>query len=126
MSEIVVPREQTILEVLTARAERSGDAIALRSLDHATLTYQQLLARARAIAAQLVPAGVGRGSRVAIVMPSGIEMATTFLGVASIATAAPLNPLYRTNEFEFYFDDLRPKALVVADPGHAVAAVARL
>jgi amino acid adenylation domain-containing protein len=40
-------------------------------------------------------------------------MAVTFLSVASACACAPLNPAYRTAEFEFYFDDLRPKAVIV-------------
>ena len=46
-------------------------------------------------------------------LPNGPEMATAFLCVASAATAAPLNPAYRQDEFEFYLEDLRAKALIV-------------
>ena len=42
--------------------------------------------------------GVGRGDRVAIVLPNGPEMAAAFLGVASGAVAAPLNPAYEGHE----------------------------
>ena len=44
------------------------------------------------IAGQLNARGVGRGDRVAIVLPNGPEMATAFLAVAATATTAPLNP----------------------------------
>src|SRR5262249_47912902 len=57
--------------------------------------------------------GIGRGDRVAIVLDNGPELATTFLGVASGATAAPLNPAYRADEFEFYMSDLRAKMLII-------------
>ena len=40
-------------------------------------------------------------------------MATAFLSVAAAATAAPLNPAYRQDEFEFYLGDLNAKALIV-------------
>ena len=40
-------------------------------------------------------------------------MATAFIGIASGATAAPLNPTYKADEFEFYMSDLKAKALVV-------------
>ena len=36
-----------------------------------------------------------------------------FLGVASAATAAPLNPTYRAEEFDFYLSDLGAGALIV-------------
>src|SRR4051794_5789721 len=49
--------------------------------------------------------GIGRGDSVAIVLPNGPEMATAFLAVAACATAAPLNPAYRSEEFDFYLSD---------------------
>ena len=52
-------------------------------------------------------------------------MATAFLCIAAGATAAPLNPSYRADEFEFYLTDLRAKLLVIAagkeTPAEAVA-----
>jgi acyl-CoA synthetase (AMP-forming)/AMP-acid ligase II len=39
-------------------------------------------------------------------------MALTFLAVTSCATAAPLNPGYREDEFRFYMEDLGAKALI--------------
>jgi acyl-CoA synthetase (AMP-forming)/AMP-acid ligase II len=57
--------------------------------------------------------GVGRGDRVAIVLDNGPHMASAFLGVAAGATAAPLNPAYRAEEFEFYLTDLRASLLII-------------
>ena len=57
--------------------------------------------------------GIGRGDRVALVLPNGPEMATAFLCVASAAASGPLNPAYRQDEFEFYLEDLKAKALIV-------------
>ena len=69
--------------------------------------------------------GVGRGDRVAIVLPNCPEFATAFVAVASACTAAPLNMAYRADEFEFYMNDLSAKALIVAQgsetPARAVA-----
>jgi acyl-CoA synthetase (AMP-forming)/AMP-acid ligase II len=67
--------------------------------------------------------GIGRGDRVGIVLPNGAEMATAFLGIASCATSAPLNPAYKAEEFEFYLTDLKAKALVV-EAGSTSPAVA--
>jgi acyl-CoA synthetase (AMP-forming)/AMP-acid ligase II len=57
--------------------------------------------------------GIGRGDRVAMVVPNGPEAATSFVAVASGTTSAPLNPAYRAEEFQFYIDDLKPKAVIV-------------
>jgi amino acid adenylation domain-containing protein len=40
-------------------------------------------------------------------------MAIASLGVACAAVCAPLNPAYGRSEFTFYFEDLRPKLLIV-------------
>jgi acyl-CoA synthetase (AMP-forming)/AMP-acid ligase II len=66
------------------------------------------------IASDLAAHGIGPNDRVAIVLDNGPEMAAAFLSIAGAATAAPLNPTYRAEEFEFYLTDLRAKLLVVA------------
>lgn len=67
------------------------------------------------VTGSLAAAGIGRGDRVAIVLPNGATMAAAFIAVAASATTAPLNPAYRAEEFDFYLADLRAKALLVAD-----------
>jgi acyl-CoA synthetase (AMP-forming)/AMP-acid ligase II/acyl carrier protein len=57
--------------------------------------------------------GLGREDRVALVLPNGPEAASAFLGIAAGAVCAPLNPDYRSEEFQFYLSDLGVKALVV-------------
>ena len=42
-------------------------------------------------------------------------MATSFLAVAAGASAAPPNPVYRGDEFDFYMSDLDAKAVIVLD-----------
>ena len=69
-------------------------------------------------------AGIGRGDRIAIVMPNGPEMAACFLAVASCCTAAPLNPAYKQDEFDFFLADLRPAALIVMDDDEGAACTA--
>ena len=58
-------------------------------------------------------AGIGRGDRLAIVLPNGPQMATAFVSIAACCTAAPLNPAYKTEEFTFYLNDLKPCAIVL-------------
>ena len=77
------------------------------------LTYGALRALIDRAVRALNDLAVGRGDRVAIVLPNGPEMATAFLSVASAAASAPLNPAYRQDEFEFYLEDLKAKALIV-------------
>ena len=56
--------------------------------------------------------GVKRTDRVAIVIPNSAETIITFLGVAAAATAAPLNPAYKPDEFKFYLEDTDAVAII--------------
>lgn len=90
------------------------------------LTHGGLRALARQTVASLNAMGIGRGDRVAMVLPNGPEMAALFVTVACGATTAPLNPAYKSDEFDFYLSDLNAKCLVVMQgmetPARAVAA----
>ncbi len=118
------------IETLLARG--AGAALAIGATAEANaparkpLTYAALRELAAATVASLNAMGIGRGDRVAIVLPNGPEAASTFVTVACAATTAPLNPAYRPDEFAFYLDDLAAKALLVArgvdSPARAVAA----
>ena len=77
------------------------------------LTHAGLRALAVRTITDLNRFGIGRGDRVAMVLPNGPEMASGFLAIACGATTAPLNPGYKTDEFDFYLSDLNAKALVV-------------
>lgn len=77
------------------------------------LPYRDLRAHVERTVGSLNHLGIGRNDRVALVLPNGTEMATAFVAVAAGATAAPLNPGYRADEFEFYLSDLKAKALIV-------------
>jgi acyl-CoA synthetase (AMP-forming)/AMP-acid ligase II len=94
-------------------ASGRDDAVAIAAHGAPPLSYAALRALIDRSIRSLNDLGIGRGDRVAIVLPNGPEMATAFLCVASAATAAPLNPTYRQDEFEFYLEDLKAKALIV-------------
>src|SRR4051812_7734254 len=86
------------------------------------LTYEQLHDAVAALAGRLASLGVGRGSRVALVLPDGPHFLRLLLALVSLgATAAPLNPAYKRDEFGFYLDDLRPELLLVAAGGGEAA-----
>ena len=89
------------------------DAAAISTPGGIPLTYHALRALAAETVAALNAKGIGRGDRVAIVLDNGPEMAAAFLCVAAGATAAPLNPAYRAEEFEFYLSDLHARILII-------------
>jgi oxalate---CoA ligase len=89
------------------------------------LTHEALRGLVARTVADLNRMGIGRGDRVAIVLPNGPEMAASFVAIGAGATTGPLNPAYKTDEFDFYLSDLNAKALVIAEgmesPSRAVA-----
>ena len=100
----------TIPQLLSA-GRAAAPAIAASSIR--PLCYSELRLLVESTVKTLNGLGVGRNDRVAIVLPNGPEMATAFVAIAAGASAAPLNPAYRAEEFEFYLSDLGAKALVV-------------
>lgn len=105
-----MPDFKTVAELLQV-----GDAQlpALRAPDRAPLSFGGLRELAQSTVARLNGIGIGRGDRVAIVLPNGPEMAAAFVAIAAGATTAPLNPAYKAEEFEFYLTDLSARALVI-------------
>jgi len=104
-----------------------SDAHAIGAPDRPWLTYAGLLSQTESTLAALHAAGVGRGDRVAIVLPNGPEMASAFVTIAQGAVTAPLNPAYKLEEFDFYLSDLKARAIVLpADyDGPALQAAAK-
>lgn len=117
------PVQRTLFDLLNAGA---ADHPALVAPGRPPLSYAALRANVAILAAQLQNLGIGRGDRVAIAMANGPEMAIAFLAAATAATAAPLNPKYRPDEFAFYYDDTRATALIVAPGTQAEARAALL
>ncbi len=91
-----------------------GEADALRAPDRTPLSNAALRDLIASTAETLNGLGLGRNDRIAIVLPNGPEMAAAFIAIAACATAAPLNPAYKREEFSFYLSDLKARALIVA------------
>src|SRR5215217_4948978 len=86
------------------------------------LSYERLHDAVTSLAGRLASLGIGRGSRVALVVPDGPDFLHLLLALVALgATAAPLNPGYKRDEYAFYLDDLDPELLVLlAGGGEAV------
>ena len=118
--------KQTIASGVEQQAHNHPDAPAILAPERSPLTYRRLWQQMEHVVDRLNAMAIGRNDRVAIVLPNGPEMAAAFVAVAAGATAAPLNPSYRQNEFEFYLADLHAKAVIVPGGGEAaVEAAAR-
>ncbi|WP_292121374.1 AMP-binding protein, partial [Mesorhizobium sp.] len=94
-------------------APGDNDAPAIAAPERTALSHGGLRRLIRDTVARLNALGIGRGDRVAIVLPNGPEMATAFIAVAAAASTAPLNPAYRADELDFYLTDIGVKAILV-------------
>ena len=92
-------------------ARRRADDPALQAIvcEDAAITWAELDDASRALAGRLVAAGMGKGDRVGLLMPNGIEWATVALAVMRVAgVLVPLSTLLRPPEL---LDQLRIAAV---------------
>ena len=108
---ILMPAPQTLGSLLE---RRESSSVALLAQDGVALLSREVLDTVNKIAGQLAAAGIARDHRVAIAVRNGPMAALAFLGAATAGVAAPLNPAYTRNEFEFSMRDL-PAALLLTD-----------
>ena len=117
---------QTIHELIYAQPD-DATAIAMPPSEaggREPMSFGRLKKLIEHVQSDLTALGVGRNDRVAIVLPNGPEMAASFIAIACSATTAPLNPAYGREEFDFYLDDLKAKALVMLQDDDSPAAEA--
>ena len=102
----------TLLELLSRGLDNHP---AIVSSDGVVVTYSSLRKQVGMLACQLRSMGIQQSDRVGIVQPNGVESIISFLAVTIAGTAAPLNPAYTSDEFEFYLDDTNAKGLITSD-----------
>ncbi|MFZ0169483.1 MAG: acyl--CoA ligase [Candidatus Dormiibacterota bacterium] len=85
------------------------------------LTYGRLRQLVSEGAEALASLGVGAHDRVAMALPDGAEAIVLFLAAAFGATACPLNPAYKEDEFRFYLEDTQARVLLLP-PGQGAEA----
>ena len=113
--------EKTIRNMIN---QQNDDLVFLTSEKNEKLSYGEFKIFNEKISRQLAATNVKNSDRAAIVLPNGPLMASSFLSISSYMSAAPLNPSYKQEEFEFYLDDLKPKFLLVEPNSKSLAVIA--
>jgi acyl-CoA synthetase (AMP-forming)/AMP-acid ligase II/thioesterase domain-containing protein/acyl carrier protein len=106
-------RRCTVRDMVAVHARIDPEAVAVVAPGRAPLTYGRLLSHVDDVIATLNGMGIGRNDAVALVLPPGPEMAVAWLAVAAMATAAPLNPMYRGDDFDLALVDFKVRAVIV-------------
>lgn len=85
-----------------------------------TVSYRQLNDEVARFQAKLAKLGVRPADAVSIALPNSYEFIVSFLAASwQRAIAAPLNPGYKQEEFEFYIDDLSSALALVPKGSYA-------
>src|ERR1700722_12193808 len=90
-------RTETLAGLLAGASSASA---LVRADDGERTSYERLAERVDGVARRLSALSVGRGDRVALVIPDGAALVPLLFGVTAVgAAAAPLNPAYTQSEF---------------------------
>ena len=92
----------------------------------ATLSYGNLSEEIENISEILAGAGLEKGRSVSIVLENNLEFMITFLGVSRAGgIAAPLNPSYTVDEFNFYVSDANSQFMIISEKAEVAAKAAK-
>lgn len=79
-----------------------------------TVSYRQLTSHVSSFQQKLAQLGILPRAAVSIALPNSYEFIVAFLAASwQRAIAAPLNPAYKQDEFEFYINDLSSAVALV-------------
>ena len=85
-----------------------------------SISYQQLHSHIASFQAKLAKLGVAHGAAVSLSLVNSYEFIVSFLAASwQRAIAAPLNPGYKQDEFEFYIDDLSSTLVLIPRGAYA-------
>jgi len=90
-----------------------------------TVTYSDLVSEVSSFQKKLADIGITTGSPVSIATVNSYEFIVSFLAASwQRGIAAPLNPAYKQDEFEFYIDDVKSAIVLVPKGAYAAASPA--
>ncbi|WLQ39044.1 amino acid adenylation domain-containing protein [Streptomyces laculatispora] len=110
--------ESTLPELFEQWVRRTPKAPAVRDAD-TTLTYDELDARAAALADHLTAQGIGPEDRVAVALPRTHRLVVALLAVLKTGAAfVPLDPDYPAQRLSYMLEDATPRLLLTTPAIH--------
>ena len=114
-AEIDVDQYKSVVQLLDEAFKKYGSLPAYRCMG-ATMTYKQLDENSAAIGAWLQAKGLGKGKRVAIMMPNVLQYPVVMCGLLRAgATVVNVNPLYTARELEHQLKDSGADAIFILE-----------
>ncbi|HTT11107.1 MAG TPA: long-chain-fatty-acid--CoA ligase [Burkholderiaceae bacterium] len=106
---------RSLVQLLEESFRKHGAAAAFSTMG-TDMTYRELDERSAAIAAWLQARGLGKGKRVAIMMPNVLPYPVVLAGVLRAgATVVNVNPLYTPRELEHQLKDSESEAIFILE-----------
>ncbi|KAI4178150.1 MAG: hypothetical protein LQ346_007539 [Caloplaca aetnensis] len=110
------------MATLSTAVPATGSSVAIvipRKPRSLVFSFDDLYAHVSGFQKKLAHLGIAPHNAVSIALPTSYEFVVAFLATArQRAIAAPLNPAYTQDEFEFYIDDLRSSVILVPEGSH--------
>ena len=114
-ADIDVNQYESLVQLLDEAFKKYGDRPAYSCMG-VTMTYKQLDENSAAIGAWLQSKGLGKGKRVAIMMPNILQYPVVLAGVLRAgATVVNVNPLYTPRELEHQLKDSGADAIFILE-----------
>ncbi|MCR6723377.1 long-chain fatty acid--CoA ligase [Agrobacterium fabrum] len=114
-SEIPISANASLVDLLEKSCKQFADRKAFSSMGK-SLTYRELDADTRAVAAWLQSRGLEKGDRVAVMMPNILQNPVAVYGILRAGMiVVNVNPLYTPRELEHQLKDSGAKALFVLE-----------
>ena len=108
--------EHTLVDVVRKSAAECPERT-IMFFKGASVSYGEFERQSNALAAALVSIGIGKGDRVALIMPNSPQMLISEFGIWKAgAIAVPMNPLYTLNEFEHALNECGAETAIVLTP----------
>jgi long-chain acyl-CoA synthetase len=107
--------EVPLFELLSTTTRKHPDNLAF-SYRRQTLTYQKLDTLTDRLAAGLHRLGIGKGSRIVLLLPNGLDFVIAYYGILKTGgTVVPVNPLDKPREIAFYLRDSGAVGLITEE-----------
>lgn len=109
------PRGSSLHGLFEQQASRTPDAVAAIDFNH-RWTYRDLNRAANHLAHRLRSRGIGRGDRVGVLLPRGVELLASLLGILKTGAAyVPLDGTYPRERLEFMATDAQVRCLLTVE-----------